>query len=130
VAAVRTNGPKKRANPGSVIRGRPANQALAKAPDTSPTKDAMSVQIVRQGADDRHATRRRAPLASASLYEPAAGRTWWWLSIRCPHCGSVHLGRVREEGEADGPRRAGCGRKVTVKVRRTYRGRRGPGAAA
>jgi hypothetical protein len=65
----------------------------------------------------------RLPAASASLYEPAAGRTWWWLSIRCPHCGSVHLGRVRQEDEAPGPRRTGCGRRVWVIVRRTYRGR-------
>jgi hypothetical protein len=90
----------------------------------------MSLLIVTQGAERRYATRRRAPLASASLYEPAAGRTWWWISLRCPHCGSVHLGRVREEANAEGPRRAGCGRKVTVKVRRTYRGRRETGTAA
>ncbi len=71
----------------------------------------------RQGKARRH----RLPVASASLYEPAADRTWWWLSIRCPHCGSVHLGRVRAESDAGGPRRAGCGRRVWVIVRRVYR---------
>jgi hypothetical protein len=47
---------------------------------------------------------RRLTPALASLYAPAAGRTWWWLSIRCPHCGSVHLGgsgrRARLRGRA------------------------------
>jgi hypothetical protein len=125
-----TGTPNKRSGPRSETGGHPEDQALTKAHDTSPAKDAMPLLMVRQGAGDRYAARRKAPLASASLYEPAAGRTWWWLSIRCPHCGSVHLGRVREESAADGPRRAGCGRKVTVKVRRTYRGRRDAGAAA
>ena len=59
--------------------------------------------------------------ASASLYEPVPGRGWWWLSIRCPWCGGVHLGRVRSEDQAPGPRRlAGCG-PVQVVVRQTYR---------
>jgi len=74
-------------------------------------------------ADGRQARTRtgRLPVASASLYEPAADRTWWWLSIRCPRCGSVHLGRVRTESDAGGPRRTGCGRRVWVIVRRVYR---------
>lgn len=65
---------------------------------------------------------RRLPLASASLYAPCAGRNWWWLSIRCPACCAVHLGRVREEDQAPGPRRAACGKRIHVIVRRTYRG--------
>ena len=67
---------------------------------------------------------RRPPVASASLYEPANARTLWWISLRCPWCGAVHLHRVREEHLAAGPRRAGCGRKVWVVVRRTYRAKR------
>jgi hypothetical protein len=87
----------------------------------------MPLSLMVRHGDDRHrgARRGRLPVANASLYEPAANRSWWWISLRCPHCGSVHLGRVREEGEAGGPRRAGCGRKVFVLVRRVYRGHGG-----
>lgn len=77
--------------------------------------------MVRHGAHggrERAPRRGRLPMANASLYAPAANRSWWWISLRCPHCGSVHLGRVRTEAEAGGPRRTGCGRKVFVKVRR------------
>ena len=73
--------------------------------------------------------RRRRRRADASLYEPVPGRAWWWLSIRCPWCGGTHLGRVRREGQAAGPRRLACG-PVMVVVRRTYRQRPGRGAAA
>ncbi len=66
------------------------------------------------------ARRRRRPVADASLYEPVTGRTWHWLSIRCPYCGGVHLGRVRDRSEAEGPRRTSCG-AVHVIIRRTYR---------
>jgi hypothetical protein len=77
----------------------------------------------------RQGTRRRRYLrADASLYEPVPGREWFWLSIRCPHCGGVHLGRVRQEARAAGPRRIRCG-PVWVVVRRTYRSKR-TGAAA
>ena len=74
--------------------------------------------------DDKHRSRRgRYPLASASLYEPAFQRTWWWISLRCPWCGAVHLHRVRREQDAGGVRRTGCGRRVFVKVRTVYRGK-------
>jgi hypothetical protein len=43
-----------------------------------------------------------------------------WLSIRCPYCRGVHLGRVRHGAQADGPKRIRCG-MVMVVVRRTYR---------
>ena len=76
-----------------------------------------------QGKTQNPRRRRWAPIASASLYEPDATRTWWWLSIRCPWCGCVHLGRFRQEQDAPGPRRASCGRRILVVVRRTYRGR-------
>jgi hypothetical protein len=66
---------------------------------------------------------RQLPIASASLYAPSAGRSQWWLSIRCPHCDGIHLGRVHEEHQAPGPRRAACGRRICVVVRKTYRGR-------
>jgi hypothetical protein len=74
--------------------------------------------IVRQGR-----RRHRYPVASASLYQPANERRWWWISLRCPVCGSVHLHRVRQEEDADGVRRTGCGRRVYVKIRTVYRGK-------
>lgn len=95
------------------------------------TREADVVLSITHGQDRRSSSRpRRIPVANASLYEPAAGRTWWWISLRCPHCGAVHLGRVRSESQAPGPRRAGCGRMVRVLVRRTYRGNASRGAAA
>jgi hypothetical protein len=104
----------------------PQAKSLPRTRRIAAEKEAADVLRIRPAVKDwctsasrpRH---RRLPSASASLYEPANGRTWWWLSIRCPHCGSVHLGRVRSQAEAPGPRRAGCGRMVVVIVRRTYR---------
>ena len=74
--------------------------------------------------------RHRYPVASASLYEPSCERTWWWISLRCPLCRSVHLHRVRQEQDAEGVRRTGCGRRVFVKVRTTYRSNATSGRAA
>jgi hypothetical protein len=53
-----------------------------------------------------------------------------WLSIRYPHCGGVHLGRLRPGAVPSGARRTPCD-MVWVKVRRTYRPgtASGPGAA-
>jgi hypothetical protein len=60
------------------------------------------------------------PVASASLYAPVAGRVRWWLSVRCPFCGGIHLCRLSEESLAEGPRKLRCGR-AWVTVRRVYR---------
>lgn len=102
--------------------------------DLAATTAAISTAIVGDPADvrwDRPRRRgRRLPMANASLYEPAAGRSQWWLSIRCPYGCGIHLGRVPEESHAAGPRRTGCGRKVFVVVRQTYRARPDLGAAA
>jgi hypothetical protein len=73
--------------------------------------------------------RKQAPTVSASLYFPVNGRGWWWLSIRCPWCRGVHLGRVRDERLAAGPRRTTCG-PVLVIVRRVYRSQNRTEAAA
>jgi hypothetical protein len=83
---------------------------------TAAAKQQGLVAMVRQGR-----RRRRYPIASASLYAPTCNRTWWWISLRCPWCGSVHLHRVRREQDAGGVRRAGCGRRVFVKIRTVYR---------
>ena len=94
----------------------PENRPLPESADSTPaTTDAL---IVRQ----RSRRKRHYPVASASLYEPSCARTWWWISLRCPWCSSVHLHRVRREQDAGGVRRTGCGRRVFVKIRTVYRG--------
>ena len=90
------------------------NIATATAKRRRPSPGVM----VRQGS-----RRYRYLVASASLYEPTCQRTWWWISLRCPWCGAVHLHRVRREQDAGGVRRTGCGRRVFVKIRTIYRGK-------
>lgn len=63
---------------------------------------------------------RRYPVAYASLYAPTGQRTRWWAAIRCPHCGGVHLARLRGRSDLPGVRRSGCGRLVWIAVARTY----------
>ena len=86
----------------------------------------------RQGKTCRHS--RKPPAANASLDAPDAlvggRRTLWTISARCPWCDGVHLHRCREERDAPGPRRAGCGRLVIIVVRRVYRPRADHGVAA
>jgi hypothetical protein len=110
--------------PPDKVKGRPPVTSREDGPKVSATTTRGTPAVsVRPG------TRRRRYLrADASLYEPVPGREWYWLSIRCPHCGGVHLGRVRQETKAAGPRRIPCG-PVWVVVRRTYRAKR-TGAAA
>lgn len=99
--------------------GRPPTQEERPAENTSSaaakqTGTGSSLVIVRQ--DDRT---RRYPRADASLYEPVSGRGRAALSIRCPICGGVHLGRLRPGTDPDGKRRTPCG-TVQVRVRRRY----------
>lgn len=63
------------------------------------------------GADTRL---RRYPVAYASLYAPAGQRTRWWAAISCPHCGGVHLARLRTRSDLPGVRRSGCGPLIWV----------------
>jgi len=108
--------------------GHPKN-ALASA-DKSPSPGLSSSLSVTRDDGKRRSRRGGYPLASASLYEPACERTWWWISLRCPWCGSVHLHRVRHEEDAAGVRRTGCGRRVFVKIRAVYRSNARSGVAA
>ena len=48
--------------------------------------------------------RRRYPLADVSRYRPVNGRGRDALSIRCPFCKGIHLGRIRPGIERCGPR--------------------------
>jgi hypothetical protein len=74
-----------------------------------------------QPAPSRAPDRRSSPeTASASLYLPDSRRTRAALSIRCPYCAQVHLGRVSPGTDAEGPRRMACGRLAIVVVRRRY----------
>jgi hypothetical protein len=94
---------------------RPPKNAPASAAEEPQTLEAPPVAaIVRQGR-----RKHRYPLASASHYAPANGRSRDWLSIRCPYCAGVHLGRLQPGTVPGGPRRTPCG-IVWVKVRRTY----------
>jgi hypothetical protein len=108
-------------------------------PQATTPASRLKLRSLAKGTDSRSVTRqhdsrracRSAPVANASLYEPTPTRTWWWISLRCPHCGgSVHLGRVRHEADAAGPRRTTCGRKVWVVIRRVYRGHQASETAA
>jgi hypothetical protein len=108
--------------------GHPTN-APASANESSSQELSHALSVTR--ADDKRRSRRGGcPLASASLYEPSCERTWWWISLRCPWCGSVHLHRVRREEDAAGLRRTGCGRRVYVKIRTIYRSNASSGVAA
>ena len=61
------------------------------------------LDMVRQPVAIRPQGRRgRYPVADASLYEPVPGRGREWLSIRCPYCHGVHLGRLRPGTDAGG----------------------------
>ncbi len=70
--------------------------------------------------------RRQAPTSYASAYAPAGRRSWWHYAYRCACCGVHQFGRAPRLEDVTGPRRAGCGHKITVVIARIY-GR--PGAA-
>ena len=113
--------------PPSVTKGWPPGHpedhpknAPASADESPGLPSALSV--IRDNGK-RRSRRGRYPQANASLYEPSYQRTWWWISLRCPWCGSVHLHRVCREQDAGGVRRTGCGRRVFVKIRTVYRGK-------
>jgi hypothetical protein len=114
--------PDKRSGPRAAEpEDRDQNIATATAKRQGPSPAAK----VRQGRRGH-----RYLVASASFYEPACERTWWWISLRCPWCGSVHLHRVRHGEDAGGVRRTGCGPRVFVKIRTVYRGEANVRAAA
>lgn len=94
----------------------------------SPSGLSYAPSVTRDGGEHR-SRRVQYPQADASRYEPVPGRGRPALSIRCPYCGGVHLGRLRDGSPAGGLRRTPCG-KVWVVVRRTYRSKVNSGAAA
>lgn len=117
--------------PPDIVKGRPPVTSREGGPDAySANITATRITARRPFAVKGDGKRRKAPLASASLYEPTCARTWWWISLRCPWCHSVHLHRVRREEDAGGVRRTGCGRRVYVKIRTIYRGGVTPERAA
>ncbi|RSN71340.1 hypothetical protein DMH08_02760 [Actinomadura sp. WAC 06369] len=59
------------------------------------------------------------PTVRASAYSPDGSRRLWALAYRCT-CGHVHMGRARSYGSLGGERRARCGRRVFIRVVRTY----------
>jgi hypothetical protein len=74
-------------------------------PDASSAITATSITRRPVKGRRRRAARRREqyPRADASLYEPVRGRGLEWLSIRCPYCAGVHLGRLRPGTEPGRP---------------------------
>ena len=96
--------------------------------DKSPS-GLSSVASVDRDDGGRRERRGQYPQADASRYEPVPGRGRPALSIRCPYCGGVHLGRLRDGSPAGGLRRTPCG-KVWVVVRRTYRSKASSRTAA
>ena len=118
-----------------VTRGRaaghqPANRPLPEVDSPPATTDAAPLQgatpeaIVRRGTGKRRKARRlRVPVVYASAYAPCEGRHLRAFAYICPWCGLGHLGRARTEAEIAGPRRAGCGRLVLIRVARVCRGR-------
>jgi hypothetical protein len=72
-------------------------------------------------------TRKRPPLAPASVFAPDGRRRLWHFTFACRVCGRHSFGRSRTLAAVTGPRRAStCGHSVSVMIARTYGGR--PGA--
>jgi hypothetical protein len=77
--------------------------------------------------EDRVSRRRRSPMAYASLFAPHPGRARWLITYVCPHCKHGHRALAATEALAR-VRRPLCpvyGRRVRVRVARTYRGSAG-----
>lgn len=77
------------------------------------------------GADQVSAvnvSKRRTPIAYASQFGPAGRRTQWWVSYQCPFECGTHLGRSRNQFQ-NGTRISGCGRRIELRIARTYRGK-------
>ncbi len=69
---------------------------------------------------DTTAGTRRSRIAHASLFPPAARRTRYMITYRCPLCDGYHLGYADTRETASGRRAAGCGRIVVIRVARVY----------
>jgi hypothetical protein len=87
------------------------------------TKNTVTTISVTDAADNGPKFRRLVtPVAFASAFGPSGRRAGWAIAYRCPSCGGHHLGRARDLAGCSGPRRSGCGRRVVIRVARTYRG--------
>ena len=61
------------------------------------------------------------PLANGSQAAPYPGKVLWRVMYQCSACNHTHLAYSREE-ISTGKRRAPCGARVWLVVRRVYRG--------
>lgn len=105
---------------GTTPQGLTENKSSPRTADKpAESASASSIGEDAAGRKKRGRTSRRPPRASASLYAPVPGRGLVALSIRCPRCGGVHMGRVRPGTEAAGKRRTPCGTVVVV-IRSRY----------
>lgn len=98
----------------------PPAERLPEIPAPAAKQDGGTVTPIVSGSRGA----RQYPTANASLYAPAPGRTLPALSIRCPWCDGVHLGRLRPGAEPGGVRRTPCG-TVWVVIRGRYPAQQG-----
>jgi len=66
------------------------------------------------------ARHRKLPTAYASVFVPQGRRSWYWLTFRCPVCGTYVFARSRQIDQAPGPRKGTCGHSVSVVAARIY----------
>lgn len=63
---------------------------------------------------------RKLPTAYASVFVPQGRRRWYWLTLRCPLCGTHVFARCRRIDQVSGPRRVTCGHRVKTVAARIY----------
>ena len=98
--------------------------SIRRATHTRSVSGQTALPIILPGLDDTTARKPRRT-AHASLFPPSTTRARWLLTFACPACRSWHHGYADSRETADGPRTAPCGRIVTIRVARVYRGEGG-----
>jgi hypothetical protein len=91
---------------------------------TTPQSRSEDASANQTKSSPRVSRRRRAPQAYASLFAPHPGRANWLITYVCPWCRHGHRALAVTEALAR-VRRPTCpvyGRRVRVRVARTYRG--------
>jgi hypothetical protein len=88
---------------------RPSPRSAARTAESSPSATIAQSR-----------SRRRPPLAPASVYAPRGRRRHWWYCYPCRVCNTFHFGRASELDKVTGERRAGCGHAVSVMIARVY----------
>ena len=63
---------------------------------------------------------RKLPTAYASVFVPQGRRRWYWLTFRCPLCGTHVFARCRRIDQVSGPRKVTCGHRVKTVAAKIY----------